>query len=84
MCKTWITAFGKELGSLAQGDDTTGTAGTNTIFFLDHAGIKHIPADHTIKYARVIVDYHPQKEDPNHVSITIGGNLINYPGELTT
>ena len=35
-------------------------------------------------YANIVVDYRPQKEDPNRVRITAGGNLINYPGELTT
>ena len=34
--------------------------------------------------AIVVVDYRPQKEDPNRVRITTGGNLIIYPGELTT
>ena len=81
---TWTTAFGKELGALAQGDNKTGAAGTNTIFFLDHKDILNIPSDRTITYARVVVDYRPQKEDPNRVRITVGGNLIDYPGELTT
>ena len=31
-----------------------------------------------------MADYQPQKEDFNHVRITVRGNLINYPGELTT
>ena len=35
-------------------------------------------------YARVVVDFFPQKEDPNRVRITAGGNLIKYSGELTT
>ena len=35
-------------------------------------------------YARVVVDFCPQKEDPNRVRITAGGNLIKYAGELTT
>ena len=35
-------------------------------------------------YARVLVDFLPQKEDPNRVRITAGGNLIKYAGELTT
>ena len=35
-------------------------------------------------YARVVVDFRPQKEDPNRVRITAGDNLIKYPGELTT
>eukprot|EP00970_Alexandrium_tamarense_P017799 scaffold11398_cov137-Alexandrium_tamarense.AAC.1 len=80
----WTKAFGKEIGSLAQGDDLTGTKGTDTIVFLDRIGIKNIPKDRVITYARIVVDYRPQKEDPNRVRITAGGNLINYPGELTT
>eukprot|EP00956_Cyclotella_meneghiniana_P005705 scaffold7330_cov24-Cyclotella_meneghiniana.AAC.1 len=51
---------------------------------MDHDEIKNIPKDRTVTYARVVVDYRPQKEDPNRVRITVGGNLINYPGELTT
>eukprot|EP00956_Cyclotella_meneghiniana_P026599 scaffold57893_cov25-Cyclotella_meneghiniana.AAC.1 len=82
--EVWTTAFGKELGGLAQGDNKTGAAGTNTVFFMNHDEIKNIPADRTVTYARVVVDYRPQKEDPNRVRITVGGNLINYPGELTT
>ena len=30
------------------------------------------------------MDFRPQKEDPNRVRITAGGNLIKYAGELTT
>lgn len=82
--ETWTTAFGKELGGLAQGDNKTGAAGTNTIFFMNHEEIKMIPQDRTVTYARIVVDYRPQKQDPNRVRITVGGNLISYPGELTT
>ena len=32
----------------------------------------------------MVVDYRPQKPDPNRVRITAGGNIIEYPGELTT
>ena len=31
-----------------------------------------------------MVNFRPQKEDPNRVRITVGGNLISYPDELTT
>jgi hypothetical protein len=37
-------------------------------------------------YARVdVVDFRPQKQkaDPHRIRITAGGNLINYPGELS-
>ena len=35
-------------------------------------------------YARIVVDFRPQKTDPNRFHITVGGNLIDYPYELTT
>eukprot|EP00804_Cyclotella_cryptica_P012930 CCRYP_002289-RA/>CCRYP_002289-RA protein AED:0.24 eAED:0.24 QI:0/0/0/1/0.5/0.33/3/0/1110 len=41
--------------------------------------------DRTVTYGRVVDDYRPQKNDPNRVRITAGGNLIkDYPGKLTT
>eukprot|EP00804_Cyclotella_cryptica_P004885 CCRYP_004953-RA/>CCRYP_004953-RA protein AED:0.21 eAED:0.22 QI:0/0/0/1/0.5/0.33/3/0/1060 len=81
----WTPAFGKEFGNLAQGDRETGEKGTNTMFVMTHAQIRDIPRDRTITYGRVVVDYRPQKDDPNRVRITAGGNLIkDYPGELTT
>ena len=58
--------------------------GTNTIFFMTKDQIKCIPRDRTVTYACIVVDYRPQKDDPNRVRITVGGNLIDHPGELTT
>jgi hypothetical protein len=56
-----------------------------TLFFvMTHDEILLIPADQTITYARVVVDFFPQKLDPHQIQIMAGGNLINYPGELTT
>ena len=78
------TAFGKDFGGMAQGDNKTGQKGTNAIFVMTHAEIPLIPADSTITYMRVVIDFHPQKADPHRICITAGGNLINYPGELTT
>ena len=37
-----------------------------------------------VTYTRIIVDCRPQKPDSNRVPITVGGNLLFYPGELTT
>merc|ERR1712085_177210 len=58
--------------------------GTNTVLFMDLDEIKTIPREQVVTYARIVVDYRPQKKDPNRVRITAGGNLINYPFELTT
>ena len=43
-----------------------------------------IPKEKTITYARLVVDFRPQKKDPNRVRMTAGGNLIKYAGEITT
>ena len=80
----WTTAFGKEWGNLTQGDNKTRTKCTDSLIVLNHEEIKNITTDRTVTYANIVVDYRPQKEDPNHVRITTGGNLISYPGELTT
>ena len=37
-----------------------------------------------VTYANIFKDYIPQKDEPSCVRITAGGNLIIYPGELTT
>jgi hypothetical protein len=78
----WVPAMSKELHRLAQGKPGI-TKATNTIFFLSHDEICHILKDQTATYAHIVINHRPQKDDPNHVRITVGGNLINYPFELT-
>jgi hypothetical protein len=34
-------------------------------------------------YANIVLDYRPQKDDPNRIRITAGGNLIQYDDELS-
>jgi hypothetical protein len=34
--ETWQTAFGKDFGGMAQGDNKTGQKGTNAIFVMTH------------------------------------------------
>jgi hypothetical protein len=82
--KIWKTAFGKDFGSMAQGDIKTGQEGTNLIFVMTHAEIKNIPRNQAMTYAHVVVNFCPQRADPHRIRITAGGNLINYPGELST
>jgi hypothetical protein len=79
----WLKAMSKELHCLVQG--CTGiTKGTNTLFFLLHADICNIPSNRTVTYACIVIDHHPQKEDPKCACITIGVNLIDYLFELIT
>ena len=71
---TWSKAMCKELGRLAQGFGET--KGTDTIRFLDHEGIRNIPRDRVVTYARIVVGYRVHKDDPNRVRITAGGVLL--------
>ena len=57
----WMKAMCIKLGRLVQGYE--GTKGTDTIRFLSHHEIAQLSKDRTITYARIVVDYRPQKED---------------------
>ena len=53
--------------------------GTNNIYFIDKANIlAERWKDNT--YGRVVVAYCPEKSDPYQTRLTVGGNLIVYPG----
>ncbi len=48
--KTWQTAFGKNFGGMAQGDNKTGQKGTNAMLFMTHdvdIGLVEKPFQHT-------------------------------------
>ncbi len=55
-----MTAFGKEFGGMAQGDNKTGQRGTNLIFVMNHIEIALIPGDRVVTYAGIVVDHRPQ------------------------
>jgi hypothetical protein len=60
----WQTAFRKDFGSMAQGDNKTGQKGTNSIFVMTHEEIRKIPKTQTVTYALVVVDFQPPKSGP--------------------
>jgi hypothetical protein len=51
----WQTAFEKDFGGMAQGDNKTGQKGTNAIFVMTHEEILLIPADRTITSSSIFV-----------------------------
>ncbi len=51
---------------------------------MNHDNVDQIPEDRVVTYTQIVVNFRPQKEDPNQVQITAGGNLIQNPGELAT
>lgn len=79
---TWSKAFGKEIGRLAQGQKGV-VEGTNALFFIPKS---EVPPERgrDITYARICANYRPEKSDPNRIRITLGGNLVNYPGDVGT
>ena len=71
----WSQSFGKQIRCLA----TT----TKTIFFRNK---QEIPKDRQgdVTYNRIVCVYQDSKKDKYHTRITMGGNLINYPGDCGT
>ena len=68
-----------ELGRLSQGWKSH--AGTDTIKFVFR---KYKPKDIRETYVRAVCDTQPQKTDTHRTRLTVGGNLMDYPGEVST
>ena len=84
--KIWTIAACKEYGRLFQGygknaDGTKIAEGTNTCHWCPKS---QVPKHKKATYAQYIVDVRPEKEDPNRVQITAGGNRLDYFGETST
>jgi len=63
---------------MAQGENKTGQKGTNAIFVMTHEEIAQVVrAGEKFTCANSVMDHRPQKEDPNWIQITAGGNLID-------
>jgi hypothetical protein len=77
---TWIHSYANELGRLAQGVGQR-VRGTDTIFFIPYNAV---PPGRTVTYGRIVCDYRPQKTEPERTRLTVGGNLINYPYDVST
>jgi hypothetical protein len=71
-----------KLGRLSQGVASHNLhSSTNTIAWIRHADI---PKGCTVTYAHVVCDIFPQKDEVQQAHVTVGGNLIDYPGEVST
>ena len=68
-----------ELGRLSQGRKSH--AGTVTIKFIFN---KDKPKYIRATYVRAVCNIRPQKTDTHRTRFTAGGNLIDYPGEVST
>jgi hypothetical protein len=76
----WNKAAANEFGRLAQG--VAGRIeGSNTIFFIPRQAI---PKGKIVTYGRFLVDTHQKKAETHRVRLPVGGNLIQYPGDVST
>ena len=80
----WEQSSIEEWARLAQGCPPANipeSAGTNTLFFIK---MKQIPAGKKATYIRIVVADRPQKENTRRVRVTVGGDQIDYPGDVST
>lgn len=78
----WSTSSANEFGRLAQGVGGR-IDGTNTIHFIRLADIpKERRKD--ITYGQFVCNIRPEKKEKHRTRFTVGGDRINYPGEVAT
>ena len=75
----WIQAGINEFARLAQGYNDV--KGMDVVTFIHR---RDMPADKQATYARYVVDYRPEKDEPWRLRITCGGDRLQYTGDTTT
>ena len=55
--------------------------GKNTIFFIPK---DKVSAGKTVTYGRIVAKILPQKAERHRTRFTVGENLTNFPGDVTT
>jgi hypothetical protein len=46
--------------------------------------LKNIPNDRKITYGKIVCDYKPHKQDKERVRLTVGGDRLDYSGDVAT
>jgi hypothetical protein len=75
----WTRGFGNECGRLFQG--IRDIPGTDTCFFTT---LKNIPEGRKITYGKIVCDYKPHKQEKERVRLTVGGDRLDYSGDIAT
>jgi hypothetical protein len=75
----WKRGFGNECGRLFQG--IRDIPGTDTCFFIK---LTNIPKDRKITYGKIVCDYKPHKTEKERVRLTVGGDRLDYSGDVAT
>jgi hypothetical protein len=75
----WKRGFGNKCGRLFKG--TRDIPGTDTCFFIK---LTNIPKDRKITYGTIVCDYKPHKKEKERVRLTVGGDRLDYSGDVAT
>jgi hypothetical protein len=46
--------------------------------------LKNIPNDRNITYGKIVCDYKPHKKEMGRVRLTVGGDILDYSGDVVT
>jgi hypothetical protein len=76
----WNKAAANECGCLAQGVGGR-IEGSNTIF---PPPCQTVPKGNIVTYGRFVVDIRPNKTETHRFRLSVGGNLIQYQGDVST
>ena len=77
----WRNSLANDLDRLTQVVGTCMPCGTNTVFYVPKSSV---PADRKVTYAHMVATILPHKTEVNRVRVTVGGNILDYPGATTT
>ena len=77
----WTTSFSNEFGRLTQGGNNR-IVGTNTIFFTHKIDVPF--ETKKLTYGKIVCSIKPHKEETHRTRLTVGGNLLDFNGKLTT
>jgi hypothetical protein len=75
----WTRGCGNECRRLFQG--IRDIPGTDTCFFIK---LTNTPKDRHITYGKIVCDYRPHKKEKERVRLTVGGDSLNYSGDVAT
>jgi hypothetical protein len=75
----WKRGFGNKFGRLFQG--IRDIPGTDTCFFIK---LTNILKYRQITYGKIVCDYKPHKKEKERVRLTMGGDRLDYSGDVAT
>jgi hypothetical protein len=80
--EVWSRSSANEFGRLAQGVGGR-VKGTNTITFIKKSDVPH-DRQKDVTYGQFVCSIRPEKEEVHQTRFTVGGDRVNYPGEVAT